>query len=142
MVYDEETLKRLSQAYDEALSSPHAKIKGALFGKPPFKVVEGDGLKKAKQILIEAHGYVKTLIEMTKPYKGVPADIAKQLLSCIDNEMTKLDIGIKEVDRGDFVTLTREILTGVEKAILVHPCGFLDRLLSRVSALLCIYLNN
>lgn len=142
MEYDEETLKKLSEAYEEALKAPKSKIMGALYGKAPFVTEEEEKLKRCKTILSKPHGIVKRLIKMTEPYEGVASECAKTLLSGIQSELIGLNVTAVEVDGGDFIGLTKQLLVDVERAIFVHPSGALDRLLSRTSALLCIYLNN
>lgn len=142
MQYDEETLKKLAEAYDEALKAPRSRCMGALYGKSPFVTVEEERLRHIKTLLGKSHGIIKRLIAMTEPYEGEASECAKALLYGMQSEMLALEVREAEADKGDFISLTKQLLSDIEKAISVHPCGALDRLLSRVTALLCIYLNN
>lgn len=142
MEYDEETLKKLSEAYDEALKEPKSRCMGALYKNAPFVTEEVEKLKRCKTILSSPHGIVKLLIKMTEPYEGVASECAKTLLRGIQSELLAFEVGEIEVEKGDFIGLTRRMLSDIERAIFVHPCAVLDRLLSRTTALLCIYLNN
>lgn len=142
MDYDEETLKKLSEAYDEALKTPRSRCMGALYKKAPFTTEEEEKLKRLKELLSKPHGIVKLLIKMTEPYEGVASECAMALLRGIQSELQGFGVNALKVEKGDFIGLTKTLLFEVEKAIFVHPCGVLDRLLSRITALLCIYLNN
>ena len=142
IVYDELTLKNLEDAYSEAMKTPESRCKGALFGKIPFETVEGEKLKRCKERLSTPYAIVLKLIEMSKPYQGVPAECVKEILDSLKVEFEHFDVGVGECGEGDFITLARELIRGVENAIFEHPCGVIDRLLARAYSLLVIYINN
>lgn len=142
MLYDEETLKNLEEGYIDAMKSPESRCKGALFGKIPFVTEEGEGVKRCKDALKEPYAIVLKLIEMSKPYQGVPAECVKEILGSLKAEFERFGVACGKGRDGDFIMLARELLKGVEKAILHHPCGVIDRILARCCCILTIYLNN
>ena len=142
MVYDENTLDKLSKAYDQALKDPTNICRGAIYGKPPFNTVEGERVTNCKRLLSVSYGIVTELLKMSEPYSGIVADCVKDILNYLVKEFLDFGVEIASCESGDFVPLARRLVDSVEKAIYEYPCGVCDRILARACTLLSLYLNN